>query len=291
MKKLVAPILALSLLGAASGHHWQSINHRNWRIVDLETAVVAVAPATERCAAGMVEAQGLMKQNDPKRGSVEDLQKTTCLHYKGPFNKDGSPKFPERCDEFDQPRWEAIASTLPTKSMDVCIDQFEYPNVPGQYPMIFVTYYEAQNACFAQHKRLCNEEEWTFACEGPDAMPYPYGYKRDATACNIDKTWRTFSEKKMWPRDGASAEVELDKLWQGEASGMRAGCKSPFGAYDLTGNVDEWTTTVRPRPYLSVLKGGYWGPVRNRCRPATTVHNEGHYFYQQGLRCCADPKH
>ncbi|MEO6572634.1 MAG: hypothetical protein ABIP89_02255, partial [Polyangiaceae bacterium] len=36
------------------------------------------------------------------------------------------------------------------------------------------------------------------------------------------------------------------------------------------------------------LKGGYWGPVRDRCRPSTTAHNEDFIFYQIGFRCCGD---
>jgi formylglycine-generating enzyme required for sulfatase activity len=63
-----------------------------------------------------------------------------------------------------------------------------------------------------------------------------------------------------------------------------------FGVYDLIGNVDEWTrSAVRGRP--SILKGGYWGPVRTRCRPTTRAHGESHAFYQQGFRCCADAPH
>ena len=41
-------------------------------------------------------------------------------------------------------------------------------------------------------------------------------------------------------------------------------------------------------PFKSGLKGGYWGPVRTRCRPMTTAHNEEFQFYQIGFRCCAD---
>ena len=51
--------------------------------------------------------------------------------------------------------------------------------------------------------------------------------------------------------------------------------------------VDEWTmSAVGGR--RSILKGGYWGPVRTRCRPTTRAHGESHAFYQQGFRCCGE---
>jgi formylglycine-generating enzyme required for sulfatase activity len=56
----------------------------------------------------------------------------------------------------------------------------------------------------------------------------------------------------------------------------------------MTGNVDEWTASVHREGYRSVFKGGYWGPVRARCRASTRAHDEEFYFYQQGFRCCAD---
>ena len=56
----------------------------------------------------------------------------------------------------------------------------------------------------------------------------------------------------------------------------------------MTGNVDEWVVNESGKPYKSGLKGGYWGPVRDRCRPMTTAHAEGFEFYQIGFRCCSD---
>ena len=56
----------------------------------------------------------------------------------------------------------------------------------------------------------------------------------------------------------------------------------------MTGNVDEWVVNESGRPYQSGLKGGYWGPVRTRCRPMTTAHNEDFNFYQIGFRCCGE---
>ena len=45
---------------------------------------------------------------------------------------------------------------------------------------------------------------------------------------------------------------------------------------------------VDDKPYKSTLKGGYWGPIRARCRPITSTHNEWFSFYQVGFRCCKD---
>src|SRR5262249_21945784 len=155
--------------------------------------------------------------------------------------------------------WLSAARELSTKAMDFCIDRFEYPNQKGAYPIVLVTWYEARDLCAGLGKRLCDEAEWTFACEGDEAMPYPYGYVRDAEACVVDQPWRAFDEGALRPRSGPTAKAEMDRLWQGVASGSRPRCKSPFGVYDMTGNIDEWTQSVRPGERPSILKGGYWG--------------------------------
>jgi hypothetical protein len=234
----------------------------------------------------MIEVKGNMKVDPSATAaydgkSVEEMQKSTCTKW---ISRD----YPERCAEFGRDKWLTISKELPTKPMHYCMDRFEYPNRKGDYPVIMVNFYEASEMCAEQGKRLCDEHEWTFACEGEEAQPYPYGYVRDTEACVIDNRWRPYSETALQPRDGMNAMVELDKLWQGVASGSRPRCKSPFGVYDMTGNIDEWTRSVRSWERPSILKGGYWGPVRTRCRPSTRSHDENHTFYQQGFRCCAD---
>ena len=42
----------------------------------------------------------------------------------------------------------------------------------------------------------------------------------------------------MNPRHATS---ELSRLWQADPIGSHPGCVSAFGAYDMSGNVDEWT--------------------------------------------------
>lgn len=271
-------------------HTWRLVGGKHWQIEPTAWEPPEVTDAREQtsgtCGVGMVEVRGSMKQDPPRdanRGAtIEDLQKLTCTKW---INKE----YPERCAAFDRDKWLAMSAKLETKPMHFCMDRFEYPNKKGQHPLIYIAWPEAKVMCEEQGKRLCTEDEWTFACEGEEATPYPYGYVRDPSACAIDAKWRPFNERAMQPRDGVEAMLEMDRLWQGHPSGAMSRCKSSFGVYDMTGNVDEWTRTSRANERPSILKGGYWGPVRTRCRPSTRSHDESHVFYQQGFRCCSEP--
>jgi hypothetical protein len=171
-----------------------------------------------------------------------------------------------------------------------CMDVFEYPNLEGVVPAVMVDWNDARRACAVEGKRLCTTEEWEFACEGPQMWPYPYGLERDPTACNIDRTY-TLPEMESFS-DPWKISEEVERLDKRVPSGALARCISPFGVRDMTGNVDEWVLNeqgkVLDKPFRSTLKGGYWGPVRTRCRPQTSTHNEWFAFYQVGFRCCRD---
>jgi hypothetical protein len=274
-------LAATALAGAADpkplANEWREVGKNHWQIVSTGEApeVTDAAEGTRgACSAGMVEVKGLMRVT--AIGDV--LQKTTCTNWI-------SRTFPERCASFDKEKWAKIRDALPTRAMHFCMDRFEYPNRKGEYPVVYVNLPEAQELCRAQSKRLCTEDEWTFACEGEEARPYPYGFERDKDACITDRAWRPYDPSAYGKKE--TLVRELDHLWQGVPSGSQPRCRSPFGIYDMTGNIDEWTRSSIPgRP--SILKGGYWGPVRTRCRPSTRAHGEAHVFYQQGLRCCSD---
>lgn len=267
----------------APKHEWALLDRAFWQVVGpgaIEDPSVTDAREGTRgaCGPGMVEVRGPMK-DDGGWFAVDGLQQLTCTRW---LNR----TFPARCAEYDADAWRARARPIKTRPMHFCIDRFEYPNRAGANPVVMVDWYEANTLCAGEGKRLCTEDEWTFACEGEEATPYPNGYARDAAACVIDRPWRPWTR---FGRRTAPATLHLlDTLWQGEPSGSRPACRSAAGVYDLTGNIDEWTRSSRPGTRPSVLKGGYWGPVRARCRPATRAHNESHRFYQQGLRCCGD---
>jgi len=224
---------------------------------------------TGACGEGMLEVEGEY---------CADVEQK-CTKYIDPEGV-----FPRRCAEFERSS-KCIGKT--TKK-HFCIDKFEWPNKPGENPIVMKTWYEARDACAGAGKRLCGDSEWTLACEGSERLPYPYGYDRNSEACNIDKPHPDVNEKALGSNDPKVRDAEAKRLWQGEPSGSRASCVSPYGVMDMTGNVDEWVVNESGVPYKSGLKGGYWGPVRDRCRPETTVHAEGFSFYQIGFRCCGD---
>lgn len=197
----------------------------------------------------------------------------------------------ERCLRYEAP---SVCRSKKRRPMRFCMDRYEWPNEEGQVPALLVSWVDAKKECEAIGKRLCTEDEFNFACEGEEMLPYTYGYERDPAKCNIDRPYRKrerkLSKYARCMKDPA-CKAELEKLDQRLPAGSLPACVSPFGVYDLNGNINEWVSRPREKPpNRSGLKGGWWGPVRGRCRPTVGFHKEEDYGYEEGFRCCADAR-
>lgn len=197
------------------------------------------------------------------------------------------------CNRFAE---RAQTCKVPLRRQRFCIDRYEHPSEEGAHPPVMVSWHDASALCEERGKRLCWESEWVAACEGPKKTPFPYGYVRDKSKCNIDNPWVVPSLERLYSRDAKVAGPELTRLDQSVPSGGRPGCVSGFGVYDLTGNLDEWVNAdpspeqVTRRSKHAGLKGGAWGHVRNACRPMTTSHEPAFTYYFVSFRCCADAR-
>jgi sulfatase modifying factor 1 len=157
-----------------------------------------------------------------------------------------------------------------------CVDKNEYAAAGETLPMGNVSWTYAKNTCEGDGKRLCLESEWNFACEGEEMHAYATGQERDAAKCNYDQKKLLDINGKVLDLRKSVAETEQ--------------CVSSFGVRNMNGNVDEWTfRDVTNGEWRSAMKGGWWMPARDRCRPATTAHDEHFKEFQAGFRCCSDP--
>ncbi len=161
----------------------------------------------------------------------------------------------------------------PRTPMRFCVDREEHVEPGEKLPAVDVSFVDAKARCTAMGRHLCREREWVFACEGEEMRPYPYGFSRDSTACNIDQT--NLGRPGRGLRDLRAPVSAFPR------------CLSPFGVHDMTGNVDEWVER-ESGPQRSVLHGGWWLPGRNRCRATTAEHGPEYKAKQVGFRCCKD---
>lgn len=175
----------------------------------------------------------------------------------------------------------------------VCIDRFEAPNEAGSKPLLMQSASDGEAFCEARDKRLCTEDEWVRACEGPHGRPVPYGERYQAGTCNDDGEGRVarWGALGTWP--GAPAKSEVARLDQAEPSGARQGCVSEEGVFDLTGNAAEWVVRTKPNPtdYSHVVKGCFWGkcfrpPHSPTCEYVNYAHPYGYRSYEMSFRCC-----
>ncbi len=209
------------------------------------------------------------------QGDHDDDMERLCLVEKG-----------NRCWSYVP---DAVATSGVREHLRFCMDQFEAPNQRGARPLVMKSFFEAKAWCEQRNKRLCTEEEFETACEGPDLRPYLYGSQVDVHVCNSDKHWQAFDDAALLA-GGETARKEVDRLWQGAPSGSYSRCRTRDGIYDLLGNVEEWVTSRRGRRRPGALMGGFWAKPWTGCRGTNDAHEPTFVFYEVGWRCCADLK-
>lgn len=136
----------------------------------------------------------------------------------------------------------------------VCVDMFEYPNVPLAYPVTWITAREAAEVCWAEGKRMGDAHEWEGAAAGALLEPdyrFDIGSPQGMRAAHNAK-WgasKSWTYGPQW-RAGICAQNSSKSPgcnggdWNGCGSntypvGSFPNCKSALGVYDLEGNAAE----------------------------------------------------
>jgi len=169
---------------------------------------------------------------------------------------------------------------------------------PHVVPQGYISQVQAKDACENAGKRLCRADEYIRACRGKkelDLFPYGGGQRRPgacnegkgsfvgiAFGANYDKlTYAQFNDPRLNQMEGGLAKT-----------GSYPQCVSPDGAFDMVGNLHEWTEG--PDVYGHVgFRGGSYGEAEKNgpgCFYVTTVHESTYHDYSTGFRCCADAR-
>jgi formylglycine-generating enzyme required for sulfatase activity len=145
------------------------------------------------------------------------------------------------------------------------------PTALLSHPVTWINRAQAKQFAKWAGKRLPTEQEWEKAARGTDGRTFPWGNQWDPNAC-------------QWNPDPTQPPIGTAPVFA-HASGA-----SPYGVFDMVGNVCEWCEDG-PDPWDGYLKGGSW--VNSEIidlRPAARnmSGNASNWLSFYGFRCAKD---
>lgn len=151
------------------------------------------------------------------------------------------------------------------------------------HPMAMVTWFGAWGYCQYYDHRLPTEIEWEKAARGTDKRPFPWGYEIQRNNANFYSSRDPFENMSSFGSRTSPVGFYNGQTYNGYAT---LDSKSPYGLYDMAGNVWQWTGDVYEGMHYRFLRGGskdtydmdlrIW--VRNNATP--TYYSPG-----VGFRC------
>lgn len=121
------------------------------------------------------------------------------------------------------------------------------------HPMTSVTWFGAWGYCGYYDARLPSELEWEKAARGTDERPFPWGDKISRENANFYSSRDPFEDMASFGSRTSPVGFYNGKTYNGYQTLDSA---SPYGLYDMAGNVWQWTGDVHEGMHYRFLRGG-----------------------------------
>jgi len=160
----------------------------------------------------------------------------------------------------------------------------EFVVKPGyeNHPATMVTWFGARAYCEYYGWRLPLEVEWEKAARGEDGRAFPWGDEIAKNNANFYKSGDPF-EQPGQVGDTTPVGFYNGKVYNGYQT---MNSPSPYGLYDMAGNVWQWTGGVYEATHLRYLKGGSFMDYDYNLRSWTrNSASPDHYSISIGFRC------
>lgn len=163
----------------------------------------------------------------------------------------------------------------------------EYAN----HPMTMVSWFGANAYCAFYGWRLPTELEWEKGARGTEivgghGLPFPWGTEIAPNNANYYSSFDLF--EKLYGKLGNTTPVGFynGRTYEGYTTLDSA---SPYGLYDMAGNVWQWTGNVYPNQHYRYMRGGSFFSYEVDLR--VWKNNSAHPVYYGaavGFRCARD---
>ena len=151
------------------------------------------------------------------------------------------------------------------------------------HPMVQVTWFGARAYCEFYGWRLPTEMEWEKAARGVDERPFPWGWEIENNNANYYSSYDIF--EKTFGKLGDTTPVGFYNggTYQGYVT---LELTSPYGLFDMAGNVWQWTGNVYEDQHYRYMRGGSKQDYGYNLRVWTRNSAAPYYFSPNvGFRC------
>jgi formylglycine-generating enzyme required for sulfatase activity len=172
--------------------------------------------------------------------------------------------------------------------MRIELDGPTYVPISGyeNHPVTLVTWFGARAYCQYYGGRLPSEVEWEKAARGTDVRPFPWGHEIQKNNANFYSSHDIF--EKTFGGAGGTTPVGFynGQFYDGYQT---LDSPSPYGLYDMAGNVWQWTGDVYTGQHYRYMRGGSKENYGYNLRVWTRNSAGPTYFSPNvGFRCVRD---